>query len=84
MITAEAMERDEERAERDKEQAEKASIGSMVSLEDGLPPLSTAPAIIEGSQKRAQKHTTTYREAFGDSQENPTARIKRGKSGGIL
>jgi hypothetical protein len=73
-----------EAIKRDKERAEKASIGLIVSSEDELPPRSTAPAIVEGSRKRARKHTTAYREAFGDSQEDPTAGIKRGKSGGIL
>ena len=77
MTAVEAMERDEERAK-------KASTGPMVSPEDEIPPPSTAPAIVEGSRKRARKHTTAYREAFGDSQEDPTAGIKRGKSGGIL
>ncbi|KAF7511657.1 hypothetical protein GJ744_003820 [Endocarpon pusillum] len=48
------------------------------------PPLSTAPAVVEGSRKRTRKHTTAYREAFGDSQEDPTAGIKRGRAGGIL
>jgi hypothetical protein len=60
------------------------SFGPIVSLEDKLPPPSTAPAIVEGSRKRPRKHTTIYREAFGDSQEDPTAGIKRGKAGGIL
>jgi hypothetical protein len=59
-------------------------LSPMVSLEDELPPLSTAPVIVEGSRKRARKHTMVYREAFGDSQEDPTAGIKRGKAGGIL
>jgi hypothetical protein len=56
----------------------------MIYSEDELPPLSTAPAIIEGSRKRPRKHTTIYREAFGDSQEDSTAKIKREKTGGIL
>jgi hypothetical protein len=70
--------------ERDKERAEKAFIGLIVSSEDELPPRLTAPAIVKGSRKRARKHTTAYREVFRDSQEDPTAGIKRGKSGGIL
>jgi hypothetical protein len=77
MTAVEAMEREEQRAE-------KAPMGPMVDPEDELPPLSTAPAIVEGSRKRPRKHTTIYREAFGDSQEDPTAGIKRGKAGGIL
>jgi hypothetical protein len=81
MTVVEAMERDEQRAEK---AAEKAPVGPMVSPEDELPPPSTAPAIVEGSRKRPRKHTTIYREAFGDSQEDPTAGIKRGKAGGIL
>ncbi|KAF7508412.1 hypothetical protein GJ744_009265 [Endocarpon pusillum] len=32
--------------------------------ENPLPPPSTAPAVVEGSLKRAQKHTTAYRKAF--------------------
>lgn len=87
MTAVEAMERDEQ-------QAEKASAGPVVSLEDELPPHhsppparsppSTASAVVEGSRKRSRKHTTVYREAFGDSQEDPTAGFKRGKAGGIL
>jgi hypothetical protein len=73
-----------ETMERDEQQAEEASAGPVVSLEDKLPPLSTAPAVVKGSRKRPRKHTTVYREAFGDSQEDPTAGIKRGKAGGIL
>jgi hypothetical protein len=46
-------------------------------------PLSTAPPALE-SRKRARKHTTAYREAFGDSQEESRAGIKRGKTGGLL
>jgi hypothetical protein len=69
---------------REEQRAEKAPIGPIVYLEDKLPPLSTAPAIVKGSRKRPRKHTTIYREAFGDSQEDPTAGIKRGKAGGIL
>lgn len=56
----------------------------MLSLENELPPSSTAPPIVEGSWKRPRKHTTAYRESFGDSQEDPTAGTKRGKAGGIL
>jgi hypothetical protein len=83
MTAVEAMERDEQRAE-------KASvdptgpIGPTVSLEDLISPPLTAPAIVEGTRKRPRKHTTVYREAFGDSQEDPTAGIKRGRAGGIL
>jgi hypothetical protein len=47
------------------------------------PPPSTAPPAVE-SRKRARKHTTAYREAFGDSQEDPQAGIKRGKAGGLV
>jgi hypothetical protein len=79
MTAVEAMERDEQR-----QWAEKDTAGPVVPLEDEIPPLSTAPAIVEGSRKRPRKHTTVYREAFGDSQEDPTAGIKRGKAGGIL
>jgi hypothetical protein len=70
--------------ERDEQRAEKVPIGPIVSLEDEILPPSTAPAIVEGSRKRPRKHTTVYRETFGDSQEDPTAGIKRGKPGGIL
>jgi hypothetical protein len=70
--------------ERDEQRAEKVLIGPIVSLEDEILPPSTAPAIVEGSRKRPRKHTTVYREAFGDFQEDPTAGIKRGKAGGIL
>jgi hypothetical protein len=87
MTAVEALERDE-RAETlaaDPVVAlEDEAVGPMASLEDELPPPSTAPAIVEGSRKRARKHTTLYREAFGDSQDDPTAGIKRGKAGGIL
>jgi hypothetical protein len=69
---------------RKEQRAEKAPIGPMIYSEDKLPPLSTAPAIIEGSRKRPRKHIIIYREAFGDSQEDPTVEIKRGKTGGIL
>lgn len=79
MTAVEAMERDEQR-----QWAEKDTAGPRVSLEDELPPPSTAPATVEGSRKRPRKHTTVYREAFGDSQEDPTAGIKRGRAGGIL
>jgi hypothetical protein len=70
--------------ERDKERAEKTFIGPIVSLKNKLPPQLIAPAIVEGSRKRARKHITTYKEVFGDSQEDLTAGIKRRKSGGIL
>jgi hypothetical protein len=80
MTAVEAIEREEQRAE----QAAAAALGLVVSLEDEIPPPSTAPAIIESSRKRPRKHTNVYREAFGDSQEDPTAGIKRGKAGGIL
>ena len=54
-----------------------------VLVQDLEPPCSTAsPALI--NKKRARKHTTVYREAFGDSQDDPTAGIKRGKAGGLL
>jgi hypothetical protein len=79
MTAVEAMERDEQR-----QWAEKDTTGPRVSPEDKLPPPSTAPAIVEDSRKRPRKHTTVYREAFGDSQEDPTAGIKRGRAGGIL
>jgi hypothetical protein len=65
------------------EQTAEAS-GPIISLEDELLPPSTAPAVVEGSRKRPRKHTAVYREAFGDSQEDPTANIKRGRAGGIL
>jgi hypothetical protein len=79
MTAVEAMKKDEQR-----QWTEKDTAGPKVSLEDKLPPPSTAPAIVKGSRKRPRKHTTVYREAFGDSQEDPTAGIKRGKAGGIL
>jgi hypothetical protein len=80
MTAVEVIERDQQRAKK----AAAAALGPMVSLEDEIVPPSTAPAVIEGSRKRARKHTTVYREAFGDSQEDPTAGIKRGIAGGIL
>jgi hypothetical protein len=80
MTAVEAMEREEQRAE----QAAAAALGPVVSLEDEISPPSTAPAVIESSRKRPRKHTKVYREAFGDSQEDPTAGIKRSKAGGIL
>jgi hypothetical protein len=46
------------------------------------PPLTAPPAL--ASKKRARKHTTVYREAFTDSQDDPTVGIKRGKAGGLL
>jgi hypothetical protein len=60
------------------------AVGPIVSLEDELPPSLTAPAIVKNSRKKARKYTILYRETFGDSQNNPTAGIKRGKAGGIL
>jgi hypothetical protein len=75
MTAVEVMARNEQAVE---------ALGRMVSLEDELPPPSTAPAVVEGSRKRPRKHTAVYREAFGDSQEDPTAGIKRGRAGGIL
>ena len=54
MTAVEAMERDEPNPKVER-------------LEDLLPPSSTAPAIVKGSRKRARKHTTAYRKAFGDS-----------------
>jgi hypothetical protein len=77
MTAVEAMERDEQRAE-------KAPVSPTVSLKDLISPPLTAPAIVEGTRKRPRKNTTVYREAFGDSQEDPTAGIKRGRAGGIL
>jgi hypothetical protein len=65
------------------EQTAKA-LGHIISLEDELPPPSIAPAVVKGSRKRPRKHTAVYREAFGDSQEDPTASIKRGRAGSIL
>jgi hypothetical protein len=47
------------------------------------PPPSTAPPAL-GSKKRQRKHTAVYREAFKDSQDDPTAGVKRGKAGGLL
>ncbi|KAF7513291.1 hypothetical protein GJ744_009712 [Endocarpon pusillum] len=82
MTAVEAMEKDEQRAE-DEQRLEIASPGPLVP-EDLLPPPSTAPAIVESSRKRTRKHTTAYRETFGDSQEDPSAGIKRGRAGGIL
>jgi hypothetical protein len=58
--------------------------GFIISLKDELPPPSTAPAVVKSSRKRPRKHTAVYKEAFGDSQEDPTAGIKRGRAGGIL
>jgi hypothetical protein len=81
MTAVEAIKRDKQR---DEQQAEKAFADPIVPLEDELPPPSTTPAVVKGSRKRPRKHTTVYREAFGDSQEDPTAGIKRGKAGGIL
>jgi hypothetical protein len=75
MTTVKAIERDEQTTE---------ALGPTVCSEDELLPPSTAPAIVKGSRKRARKHTAVYREAFGDSQDDPTAGIKRGKAGGIL
>jgi MULE transposase domain len=80
MTAVEAMERDEQRAEK----TPVSPTGPTVSLEDLIPPPSTAPAIVGGTRKGPRKHTTVYREAFGDSQEDPTAGIKRGRAGGIL
>jgi hypothetical protein len=54
-----------------------------VGVQDLAPPSSTAPPAL-GSKKRQRKHTTAYREAFGDSQDDPTAGIKRGKAEGLL
>jgi hypothetical protein len=55
----------------------------VVPIQDLTPPSSTAPPAL-GSKKRQRKHTAVYREAFGDSQDDPTAGIKRGKAGGLL
>jgi hypothetical protein len=52
-------------------------------MPDLVPPSSTAPPALR-SKKRQRKHTTVYREAFGDSQDDPTAGIKRGRIGGLL
>jgi hypothetical protein len=54
-----------------------------VPIQDLAPPSSTAPPALT-SKKRARKHTTVYREAFRDSQDDLTAGIKRGKAGGLL
>jgi hypothetical protein len=54
-----------------------------VLYQDLAPPPSTVPPAL-GSKKRQRKHTAVYREAFGDSQDDPTAGIKRGKAGGFL
>lgn len=54
-----------------------------LSVQGLAQPSSTAPPAL-GSKKRQRKHTTAYREAFGDSQDDPTAGIKRGKAGGFL
>ena len=95
MTAVETMEQNERQRERQgpaeisSDFAEETSPGYMMEVSpgpmmDSMPPASTAPAIIDGSRKRQRKHTTVYREAFGDSQEDPTAGIKRGKAGGIL
>jgi hypothetical protein len=55
----------------------------VVPIQGLAPPSSTAPPAL-GSKKRQRKHTAVYREAFGDSQDDPTAGIKRGKAGGLL
>jgi hypothetical protein len=56
---------------------------SISPISTAPPPPSTAPPALEG-RKRVRRHTTAYREAFGDSQEDPGAGIKRGKVGGLL
>lgn len=54
-----------------------------VPYQDLAPPPSTAPPAL-GNKKRQRKHTAVYIEALGDSQDDPTAGIKRGKAGGLL
>jgi hypothetical protein len=75
MTIIEIIKRDEQTTE---------ALSFTVCSEDELLPPSITPAIVEGNRKRARKHTAVYREAFGDSQDDPTADIKRGKTGGIL
>jgi hypothetical protein len=55
----------------------------VMPIQDLAPPSSTAPPAL-GSKKRQRKHTAVYRETFRDSQDDPTAGIKRGKAGGLL
>jgi hypothetical protein len=60
------------------------AVGFIISLENKLPPPLTAPTIINNNRKKTRKHTTLYKEAFGDSQNDLTAEIKRGKIDDIL
>ena len=93
MTLVEALEREERR-----QPSGQPSEPLIISDDDGFdppqdppspspsaPPPSTAPlALASTGKKRVRKHTTVYREAFGDSQNDPTAGIKRGKAGGLL
>jgi hypothetical protein len=54
-----------------------------LGVQDLALPSSTAPPAL-GGRKRQRKHMTAYSEAFGDSQDDPTAGIKRSKAGGLL
>ena len=80
MTLTEALEQDERQQGQSSNTSENFHPAAPDPL--SLPP-STTPATLE-SRKRARRHTTVYREAFGDSQEDPTAGIKRGKAGGLL
>jgi hypothetical protein len=79
MTLVEALERDE-RQQRIPEPplSNNNTNNNDMPLQGYSPPPSTAPPALI-SQKRARKHTTVYRETFRDSQDNPTAGIKRGK-----
>jgi hypothetical protein len=83
MTTVEAIERDKQRTEKTSVDST-GFIGSTVSLEDLIFLPLIAPAIVKGTRKRPRKHTTVYREAFGDSQKDSTAGIKHRRAGGIL
>ena len=95
MTLVEALERD--KGQQDRRQQQTAALrpvdddddDDLDPLQNSPPsptalPSSTAPPALLDSKKRARKHTTAYREAFGDSQNDPTAGIKRGKAGGLL
>lgn len=80
MTAIEVMKRDE----LDLERNELNSEPEAEHPENLLPLPSTASAVVEGSRKRTRKHIMAYQEAFKDSQEDPTAGIKRERVGGIL
>lgn len=84
MTLVEALERDE-RQQRIPEPplSNNNTNDNDMPLQGYSPPSSTAPPALI-SQKRARKHTTVYREIFGDSQDNLIVGIKRGKVRGLL